>query len=66
MGRESGRWEKRGVRYLQLGAAFLQGLDRQLERSAVAVDASAHLQDPELGAAAALQRWKRTQGQWPG
>lgn len=66
MGRGDGRWERRGGRYLQLGAALLQGFHRQLERSAVAVDAGAHLQDLELGATAALQRWKRTQAQWPG
>lgn len=59
-------WERWGVRYLQLRAALLQGLNRQLERSAVAVDAGAHLQDLELGAAAALQRLGRTWGQWPG
>lgn len=45
------RW---GIRYLQLGTAFLQGLDRQLEGNDVVVEASAHLQDLELWAAAAL------------
>jgi len=42
--------------HLQLGAALLQSLNRQLERSAVAIDAGAHLQDLELGATAAQQR----------
>lgn len=48
------RWKGWGGRYLQLGAAFLQGLDRQLEGSAVVVEACAHLQELELWAAAAL------------
>lgn len=47
------------VRYLQLGAAFLQGLHRQLEGSAVAADACAHFEDLQLGAAAALWWWGR-------
>ena len=54
LGRGGDRCKRWGVRYLQLGAAFLQGLYRQLEGSDVVVEASAHLQDLELWAAAAL------------
>lgn len=50
-----GRWERVGYEYLQLGAAFLQGFHRQLQGCAVAVHASADLQDLELGAAVALE-----------
>lgn len=49
-------WERWGVEYLQLGAASLQGLHGQLERCVVSVNACAHLQELELGAAAALQK----------
>lgn len=53
-GGDSGkRW---GIRYLQPGAASLQSLDRQLEGSVVVIDASAHLQDLELWAAALERR----------
>lgn len=54
MGRGGDRCKRWGVRYLQLGTAFLQGLDRQLEGNDVVVEASAHLQDLELWAAVAL------------
>lgn len=56
------RWERWGVGYLQLGAASLQGLHGQLEGSVVSVNARAHLQELELGAAAALQKWGVTRG----
>lgn len=76
MGREGGRRGRQairhqqvgeaGPRYLQLGAALLQGLHGQLERGTVSSDAGAHLQDLEPGAAAALQRGRRAQAQRPG
>ena len=54
-----GRWETVGYKYLQLGAAFLQGFHRQLQGCVVAVYASADLEDLELWAAVVLEWWDK-------